>query len=83
MDAPKKPPIVFANHVIRQTADHVVDDKVMILPQDFTTLRVVFRRMNGSWAKIADGDIHHSRLLARIVKRWGKQPGRKYESEMY
>lgn len=81
MDTSRKPPLVFANNVIRETADHVVDDEVMILPQDYTALRVVFRKMGGSWAKIADGDIANARLLARIVKRWGKMPGRKRKSE--
>jgi len=80
---PKKHPLVFANDVIRQTANHVVDDKVLILPQDYTALRVVFRKLGGSWASLADGDINQARLLAEIVKKWGKMPGRKHESEMY
>jgi hypothetical protein len=83
VDAPEKPPILFANNVIRQTADHIADEKIMILPQDYTTLRVVFRKMGGSWEKIADGDIKHSRLLAKVVKHWSQLPGRKFDSEVF
>jgi hypothetical protein len=77
----KKPPLVFANHVIRQTADHVVDEKVSLREQDYTSLRVVFRKMGGSWAALADGDIDSTRLLSRIVKKWGKSRKKKNESD--
>lgn len=82
MEPPVKPPLVFANHVIRQTVDHVADEKILVSPQDFTALRVVFRKLGGSWSKLADGDINSSRLLARIVKKWAKMPGRERKSEM-
>ncbi len=55
----------------------------MLRPEDYTALRVVFRKMGGSWAMIADGDITNARLLARIVKKWGKMPGRKCKSELF
>lgn len=77
MDDNKKPPLVFANNVIRQTADHAIQGNVVLLPQDFTTLRVTFRKMGGSWTLIADGDVTNLRLLSRIVSRWGKMSGRK------
>lgn len=81
MDDSKEPPLVFANNVIRETVDHVVTGGVIILPQDYTALRVAYRKLGGSWAKIADGDIASIRLLTRIVKRWGKMPNRKRKSE--
>lgn len=83
MDPPKKPPIVFANNVIRNTVDHTMSEKAIVLPQDYTTLRVTFRKLGGSWEQLASGDVGQARLLAKIVKKWGKMPGRKYESEMY
>jgi hypothetical protein len=83
MDSPEKPPILFANNVIRNTVDHTVSEQTLVFPQDYTALRVVFRKMGGSWEQIASGSIDHLRLLARIVKKWGKMPGRKRKSELY
>jgi hypothetical protein len=82
VDSPKKPPIVFANNVIRNTVDHTVDESIIVSPQDYTMLRVAFRKLGGSWEQLADGDIRQIRLLSKIVKKWGKMPGRKRESEM-
>jgi hypothetical protein len=83
MDSPEKPPILFANNVIRHTVDHSVSEQTLVFQQDYTALRVVFRKMGGSWEQIAAGSIDHARLLARIVKKWGKMPGRKRKSELY
>ena len=66
MDAPKKPPIVFANRVLRQFVDHMIDEQMVILPRDFTVLRTTFRSYKGSWEQLTLGDIQQMRLLSRI-----------------
>ncbi len=73
MDDAPSPPLVFANRVIRQFVDHIVGDDVLVLPHDYTVLRVVFRSCQGSWERVSHGDIVHNRLLARIVSVWGKK----------
>lgn len=82
MDPPEKPPLVFANRVIRMLVDHLVDDKMVVLPEDFTSMRVVFRKAGGSWEGLQAGDIKMSQLLAQIAVSWGKMPGRVTQTEM-
>ena len=82
MDDRKKPPIVFANKVIRQFVDHYLGEHTYILPADYTQIRVVFRWCKGSWESLVQGDILHTRLMVNIVKVWCKLPGRKRETEM-
>ena len=81
MDPVKKPPVVFADRVIRMFVDHSLGSDVVIEPRDFQVIRVVFRHCQGVWEKILSGDIVHTCLLERIITNWGKQPGRKRRSE--
>lgn len=83
MDSPKKPPIVFANQVIRMLVDHLVDEKMIIQPNDYTSMRVVFRKAKGSWQRLQGGDILMARLMAQIVTSWGAMPGREKETETW
>lgn len=78
MDGPKKTPVLFANKVIRQLVDQFVDGDVAVLPDDYTKLRVAFRKLGGSWEAVVLGDIEETRRLLTIVKKWGK--ARKEES---
>lgn len=80
-DSPS-PPILFANRVFRQLVDHLVGDDMIMLPHDYTVMRMVFRAAHGSWEQAVHGNIQHLRLLAEIVKAWGAMPGRKRRSEM-
>lgn len=82
MDPAKKPPLVFANRVIRMLVDHLVDEHIQVLPNDYTAMRVTFRRLGGAWEKLTVGDIKTARLLAHIVTTWGGMPGRIKETEM-
>lgn len=81
MDPPKKPPIVFANRVIRMLVDHLVDETVIIQPKDYIMMRVVFRKLKGSWQRLQAGDIMMARLMAQIAVSWGNMPGREKETE--
>lgn len=66
-----RPPLVFANRVIRRFVDNLYSDKVMVLPKDFTVMRVVFRKMGGSWEKVSQGDIEQCKLIVQVVRTWG------------
>lgn len=83
MDSPKKPPIVFANRVLRMLVDHLVDEKMIIQPNDYASMRVVFRKAKGSWQRLQAGDILMASLLAQIVTSWGAMPGREKETETW
>lgn len=82
MDDAPKPPLVFANRVIRQFVDHLVGEDIITTKTDYTVMRLVFRWCGGSWEMINHGDIVHNRLLATIISAWGGMPGRKHEVEL-
>ncbi len=72
----KSHPQLFANHVIRQMVSHVMGEDTVIERDDYTSMRVVFRENSGSWIALADGDLSQVDRLRRIVRAWGKMPGR-------
>jgi len=74
MDEEVKVPKVFANRVIEQVIRHMVSDTIQITPQDYTVVRVVFRRLGGQWEKLVAGDLVHIELLKNIITGWGKLP---------
>lgn len=82
MDELPSPPILFANRVFQHLVQHLVGEDAIMLPQDYMTMRLVFRTCTGSWERVLTGDIVHLRLLAAIVTAWGAMPGRKRRSEM-
>lgn len=79
-DAPSLP-LVFANRVIRQFADHLLGGDIVIEPKDFMVLRIIFRKLGGKWWDLSRGSIAQLVLLEKILTNWGNQPGRKRESE--
>jgi hypothetical protein len=79
VDGPSKLPLVFANRVIRQFADHLLGEDVFLLPEDYRALRLVFRWCQGSWERLELGDIVHNRLLVTIITTWGKKPKKDVE----
>lgn len=81
MDDEKRPPLEFANRVIRQMVDHLFAEALIIQPEDFTALRVVFRHCGGSWFRVLHGSVVDLNLLLKIVAAWGKMPDRKHEPE--
>lgn len=77
----KKPPLHFADRVIRRFVDNQLGDDAMVLPADYMRIRVVFRRCQGSWEQVAQGNVVHIHLLSKIVAAWGrlKEKHRKVE----
>lgn len=69
IDSPD-PPQVFANKVIRQMVDHMLEGRSME-KKDYLSIRTVFRSCKGSWQEIIDGNIKHLKLLADVVVGWG------------
>jgi len=80
MEDPPKVPIIFANRVIQQFADHLLGG-VSIKPRDYALMRLVFRKLKGNWQLLTQGDIQQLTLLERVVTGWNKMPGRKQETE--
>lgn len=81
MDDQKRPPLLFANRVLRRLVDNLCGNNMIATPQDYLTLRTVFRWCHGSWEAVNQGDIVHTRLLATLVMAWGKMPGRHRTTE--
>lgn len=82
MDDSTKTPLVFANRAIRLFANNQLGDEVMILPDDYMAMRVVFRKCQGSWEGISSGDVVMTNLLARIVTAWGKNQSKRRKIEV-
>jgi hypothetical protein len=80
LDDPKKVPLVFANRVIRQIADHLLGTDLVIEPKDFLILRLVFRHLGGTWVSLIQGDIEQLKILERVITRWGKMSERKRDN---
>ena len=79
-DTPK-PPFEFANRIIRQMIDHVWGGDIIIEPNDYLTMRAVFRRCGGEWEKILGSDLVHLELLKTVVNSWGALPDHKKKPE--
>ena len=54
---PEESPIVLANRVLRLFVDHLLGEDMLTMPQDYTVLRVAFRKCGGSWDHVVHGDI--------------------------
>lgn len=76
-----KPPILFANRVIRMMVDHSAGEEYITMPEDYTVMRVTFRRLGGSWEAAAKGDVKHLKILRKIVEAWAAMPGRRKDDE--
>ena len=81
MDDAERQPLVFANRVIRQYADHLVGDDAILLPKDYQAIRLAFRWVGGSWERLGHGDIVHNRMLSRILTVWGSSAKHKKDVE--
>jgi hypothetical protein len=81
MDDTAWAPRLFANKVIFQFVQHILAEDMVVDPEDFLAIRVVFRWCGGSWAALADGDVVMLELIQKIVSAWGKMDGRKHESD--
>lgn len=81
MDDNSRPPLEFANRVIRQFVDNLFGDSIAVIPEDYTTMRVVFRKLGGSWELVSRGDAKHIQRIVQVVQSWGssQQKNRKVE----
>jgi hypothetical protein len=70
------PPLVFANHVLKQMIEHLLGEDIIIKTADYTALRVAFRSAGGSWTEIGHGNIGHIELLSKFISAWGNMPER-------
>ena len=75
-DRPKQPRI-FANKVIRQVIEHLFADDFKIKPDDYSSIRVVFRTRGGSWDQLGLGSIQQMDLLQKVITGWSKLPHEK------
>ena len=82
MDDSPKIPLVFANRAIRQFANNQLGAEIMILPDDYMAMRLVFRKCRGSWERVSNGDVVHVNLLAKVVVAWGRTRRRKRKIEV-
>ena len=73
MDDPKAPPLAFANQVIEMLANHLFGDDVKLSLRAYRVIRVVFRRLGGSWFELCHGSPQHTDLLIAAVKAWRGQ----------
>ena len=70
------PPLEFSNRVIRRLLDNSFGEDLIATPDDYLTIRTVFRYMGGSWKKISEGDPRSVRTLLDVVLKWGRDPKR-------
>lgn len=70
-DESKPPPLAFANQVIKMFAEHLLGDEAKLDVHGYRLIRVVFRRLGGSWFELCQGHPQHTKLLLESVKAWG------------
>lgn len=66
-----RPPLEFANRVIRKFVDNFFGAVTLVTPQDYTTMRVAFRNMRGDWKLVLLGDDRQLQVLSQVVQAWG------------
>lgn len=66
-----KTPLTFADKSIRQFADNMFGESLMILPADYLLMRTVFRHLRGTWEAVFVGDVKQVGLLSKVVQTWG------------
>jgi len=77
MNDKPKPPLVFANHVLKQMIEHAFGDDIIIRQDDYHALRTAFRWAGGLWNEIGSGNMVHIGLLQKFITAWGNMPERK------
>jgi len=81
MEDSKKPPIVFANRVIRKIVDNSFGEKLRIEGDDFMTIRTAYRSKGGNWEHFWHGDPIQQNLLKQVIVAWGQMPERIFEKD--
>lgn len=70
------PPLVFANHVLKQMIEHLLGEDIIIKHDDYTAIRTAFRFAKGSWDEVVHGNIQQIELLSKFISAWGNMPER-------
>ena len=76
-----KPPLVFANRVIRMVLDHLHGPDLIAEADDYAIIRLAFRRVGGSWEAVWQGDRKQNELLKTMIGAWANLPGHKRDVE--
>lgn len=70
MEETDAPPLVFAHQVIKQFVDNMLGDK-KIDAHGYRVIRLVFRKLGGSWYELCMGSPRNTDLLMQAVGAWG------------
>lgn len=65
----KEPPLEFANQVIAMFAENILGQTDM-KPENYSVIRVTFRKLGGSWFELCHGGVGHITLLVECIKAW-------------
>lgn len=71
MEPSETPPLVFAHQVIKQFVNNVVGD-ADIDSRGYRVIRLVFRKLGGSWYELCMGSPRDTDLLIQAVRAWGE-----------
>ncbi len=80
-DTGPKPPLVFANRVVRMLVDHLYGSDMIMTKEDYAQIRVTFRSKGGVWESVWQGDVKQLNLLKSLVNVWAKMPDRQREAD--
>jgi hypothetical protein len=58
-DDSEPPPLVFAHQVIKMLGEHLLGEEVKLTRQAHLSVRVVFRKLGGSWFQVCSGSPKH------------------------
>jgi hypothetical protein len=72
-DDSEEPPLAFANQVIKMLAEHLLGEKAKLNRRAYQLIRIVFRKLGGSWLEVCSGSPKHMDLLIECVRAWGKR----------
>ena len=74
-------PLMFSNKMIHLLIKQIGSDDIVVNPEDYTAIRVAFRKSGGSWEGFSSGGPQQINLLKEVVKSWCNMPERKRYSD--
>lgn len=72
-DDSEPPPLAFANQVIKMLSEHLFGEEGKLNRQAYRVIRIVFRKLGGSWLQVCSGSPKHTNILIECVKAWGNR----------
>ena len=82
MDSRPKTPHIFANKVIKILIESMLADDFKIKSEDYQAIRVVFRKLDGSWDQLGLGSLEELEKLKKVITGWSKIPHDKKSDAM-